>query len=142
MVVMLDVVVVIIISLSPPSLYKPRNTQFRCGSFKLRINVTVHQDFVYQIHTFQSTAIIMQSARETAARFGETVQQKMPSTLQPQQGRSKIPDWNTEEKLETTLDKDGNPVPDRSFTDGEKMMKGSQGPDEADAYEAATADFK
>ena len=57
MVVMLDVVVVIIISLSPPSLYKPRNTQFRCGSSKLRINVTVHQDFVYQIYTFQSTGM-------------------------------------------------------------------------------------
>lgn len=53
------------------------------------------------------------------------------------------PEWNTEEILETTLDKNGNPVPDRyAFTDGVKMSaKGPHQQPEADAYEAATEDF-
>lgn len=85
----------------------------------------------------------MQSARETAARFGETISQKAtgkPSTSS--QKAPQIPDWNIEEKLETTVDKDGNAVPDAfSFTDGAKMMRGGQEPDEADPHIAATADF-
>ncbi|KAI9043453.1 uncharacterized protein KD926_003604 [Aspergillus affinis] len=53
------------------------------------------------------------------------------------------PAWNTEELLETTLDKDGKPVPDRyAYTDGVKMSsKGPHQQPEADAYEAATEDF-
>ncbi|KAL4891259.1 hypothetical protein BDV59DRAFT_203701 [Aspergillus ambiguus] len=96
-----------------------------------------------RIRSGMAAKSIMQSARETAARFGETVQQNI-SGQKPsaQKGRTQIPEWNTEEMLETTLDKDGNAVPDYSFTDGEKMMKGTKGPDEADAYVAANADFK
>ncbi|KAK1140708.1 hypothetical protein N8T08_009909 [Aspergillus melleus] len=62
---------------------------------------------------------------------------------QKQDSASVNPAWNTEELLETTLDKNGNPVPDRyAYTDGERMSsKGPHQQPEADAYEAATEDF-
>ncbi|PWY66114.1 hypothetical protein BO70DRAFT_301814 [Aspergillus heteromorphus CBS 117.55] len=51
--------------------------------------------------------------------------------------------WSPEEMFETTVDKDGNPVPDPiSFVDGERMGKGTKGGrDEGDMFEAATEDF-
>ncbi|KAA8652667.1 hypothetical protein EYZ11_001027 [Aspergillus tanneri] len=83
--------------------------------------------------------------------FRKSQEQKASSSQSQSQQKKKssgsggvtgIPDWNTQEKLETTLDKNGNPVPDAfAFTDGRKMVNGAKGPDEADEYEAATADF-
>ncbi|PLB44333.1 hypothetical protein P170DRAFT_480097 [Aspergillus steynii IBT 23096] len=69
--------------------------------------------------------------------------QGQQGSQQQQGGTSLNPEWNTEEILETTLDKNGNPVPDRyAYTDGVKMSsKGPHQQPEADAYEAATEDF-
>lgn len=80
------------------------------------------------------------SKMESAIRNLTGQQQKQDAQ---QKGSSVNPDWNTEEMLETTLDKNGNPVPDRyAFTDGMKMSsKGPHQQPEADAYEAATEDF-
>ncbi|KAB8077724.1 hypothetical protein BDV29DRAFT_40894 [Aspergillus leporis] len=76
---------------------------------------------------------------ETVRQGQEAVSQALGSSgSQKQQDFSK---WNTEEMLETTVDKDGNPVSNPSFTDGEKLMQGKLGQDEADAYEAANEDF-
>ncbi|KAB8257908.1 hypothetical protein BDV32DRAFT_126631 [Aspergillus pseudonomiae] len=82
---------------------------------------------------------IFSKAQETLRQGQETVQQAMSSAT----GSNK-PDfskWNTEEMLETTVDKHGNPVPNLSYTDGAKLSKGILGQDEADAYEAANKDF-
>ncbi|KKK15603.1 hypothetical protein ARAM_004412 [Aspergillus rambellii] len=51
--------------------------------------------------------------------------------------------WSIQEMFETTLDKDGNPVPDPvSFIDGAKMSKGERGfKDEGDMVSAANDDF-
>jgi hypothetical protein len=49
--------------------------------------------------------------------------------------------WTPTETLETTMDEDGNPVPDRAFTDYEKMSQHKLGDDEADDYVAANANF-
>ncbi|KAE8141125.1 hypothetical protein BDV38DRAFT_238755 [Aspergillus pseudotamarii] len=47
-----------------------------------------------------------------------------------------------QEFLQTTMDKDGNPVPDpNAFTDGAKMQKGSRALDEADLVDAAWSAF-
>lgn len=80
------------------------------------------------------------SKMESAFRNLTGQQQKKDAQTK---GSSVNPDWNTEEMLETTLDKNGNPVPDRyAFTDGVKMSsKGPHQQPEADAYEAATEDF-
>ncbi|KAF7125492.1 hypothetical protein CNMCM5793_001731 [Aspergillus hiratsukae] len=51
------------------------------------------------------------------------------------------PEWTPVENLETTMDEDGNPVPDPSFTDYEKMRQHKGGEDEADEYVAANANF-
>ncbi|KAE8350674.1 hypothetical protein BDV28DRAFT_138649 [Aspergillus coremiiformis] len=78
---------------------------------------------------------------EATARQGkEALSQAMGSAM----GSNKpdLSKWNTEELLETTVDKNGNPVTDPiSFTDGAKLSKGTLYQDEADAYEAANEDF-
>ncbi|RHZ66521.1 uncharacterized protein CDV56_109353 [Aspergillus thermomutatus] len=50
-------------------------------------------------------------------------------------------EWTPVENFETTMDQDGNPVPDMAYTDYEKMTKHKGTQDEADDYEAANADF-
>ncbi|KAE8384924.1 hypothetical protein BDV23DRAFT_165931 [Aspergillus alliaceus] len=81
------------------------------------------------------------------SKVGEAVRQGQESVQQAMSSAtgSNKPDfskWNTEEMLETTVDKDGNPVTNvDSFTDGAKLAKGQLGQDEADAYEAANEDF-
>ncbi|EAW13158.1 uncharacterized protein ACLA_016040 [Aspergillus clavatus NRRL 1] len=49
-------------------------------------------------------------------------------------------DWTPVEQFETSMDRDGNPVPDHSYTDYRKMKDHRPGNDEADDYVAATAD--
>lgn len=70
----------------------------------------------------------------------ETVQKAVSSAT----GSNKpdLSKWNTEEMLETTLDEHGNPVPNASYTDYEKLSRGRLGDDEADAYIAATKNFR
>ncbi|KAF7593322.1 hypothetical protein BBP40_011702 [Aspergillus hancockii] len=80
------------------------------------------------------------------SKIGETVRQGEEAVSQAlgTSDSQKKPDfskWNTEEMLETTVDKNGNPVSNDSFTDGKKLMEGTLGQDEADAYEAANEDF-
>ncbi|KAB8200082.1 hypothetical protein P875_00075909 [Aspergillus parasiticus SU-1] len=69
----------------------------------------------------------------------ETVQKAMSSATGS--NRPDLSKWNTEEMLETTVDEHGNPVPDASYTDGDKLSRGILGQDEADAYVAATGTF-
>ncbi|KAL2851458.1 hypothetical protein BJY01DRAFT_244975 [Aspergillus pseudoustus] len=51
--------------------------------------------------------------------------------------------WTIEEMLETSMDKNGNPVPDAvSYIDGPRMCKGERGfKDEADEVSASLDDF-
>ncbi|RAH46415.1 uncharacterized protein BO95DRAFT_361638, partial [Aspergillus brunneoviolaceus CBS 621.78] len=76
---------------------------------------------------------------------------RMSQTAQNQAGGSKKDDptanWSPEEMFETTMDRDGNPVPDPiSYVDGDKMGKASkggrsEGQDEGDMFAAANDDF-
>lgn len=78
-------------------------------------------------------------AQDTLRQGQEAAQKAMSSAT----GSNK-PDfskWNTEEMLETTLDRHGNPVPDASYTDYDKLSKGELGHDEADAYVAANKNY-
>ncbi|GLB05737.1 hypothetical protein AtubIFM57258_001026 [Aspergillus tubingensis] len=74
------------------------------------------------------------------SRLAEAAKEKVaPSTS----SKAKDPsaNWTPEEMFETTLDRNGNPVPNDSYIDVEKMRKGRQGPDEGDVFEAANEDF-
>ncbi|PYH82570.1 hypothetical protein BO82DRAFT_353528 [Aspergillus uvarum CBS 121591] len=76
---------------------------------------------------------------------------RMSQTAQKQAGGSKKDDptanWSPEEMFETTMDRDGNPVPDPiSYVDGDRMGKASkggssEGQDEGDMFAAANDDF-
>ncbi|KAL4922801.1 hypothetical protein BDW62DRAFT_196805 [Aspergillus aurantiobrunneus] len=46
-----------------------------------------------------------------------------------------------QEEFETTMDDEGNPAPDESFTDGAKKKGHAGADDEADLFDAAQADF-
>ncbi|KAF9884448.1 hypothetical protein FE257_001779 [Aspergillus nanangensis] len=82
------------------------------------------------------------ASKDTTSRFSQASsgqQQQNPSTTSSK--KSQFPgDWNIEQELETTVDKNGNPVPDAAFTDGKMMSSGQKGPGEADPYLASTMD--
>ncbi|GLA84650.1 hypothetical protein AtubIFM56815_008865 [Aspergillus tubingensis] len=74
------------------------------------------------------------------SRLAEAAKEKVaPSTS----SKAKDPsaNWTPEEMFETTLDRNGNPVPNDSYIDVENMRKGQKGPDEGDVFAAANEDF-
>ncbi|RHZ51952.1 hypothetical protein CDV55_103921 [Aspergillus turcosus] len=102
------------------------------------------------------------SKTESAVRFPErdsqtrrlrnqtTQDKKAVARMQDQSARAEArvkrathagEEWTPVENLETTMDEDGNPVPDRAFIDYEKMSQHKGGEDEADDYVAANANF-
>ncbi|EIT79488.1 hypothetical protein AO1008_11796 [Aspergillus oryzae 100-8] len=89
--------------------------------------------------TKSSTPPSMVITMSMFSKAQETVQKAVSSAT----GSNKpdLSKWNTEEMLETTVDEHGNPVPDASYTDGDKLSRGILGRDEADAYVAATGTF-
>ncbi|PYI04584.1 hypothetical protein BO78DRAFT_398879 [Aspergillus sclerotiicarbonarius CBS 121057] len=86
----------------------------------------------------------MSSRTNPVSRFAEAARDKVaPSTASGTKGKDPTANWSPEEMFETTLDKDGNPVPDSyAYIDGAKMTQGSKGgQDEGDLYAAANDDF-
>ncbi|RAK99510.1 uncharacterized protein BO80DRAFT_426495 [Aspergillus ibericus CBS 121593] len=86
----------------------------------------------------------MSSRTNPISRFAETAKEKVaPSTTSSTKAKDPTENWSPEEMFETTLDKDGNPVPEPySFIDGERMTRGTKGGnDEGDVYAAANDDF-
>ncbi|GKZ83672.1 hypothetical protein AnigIFM56816_008768 [Aspergillus niger] len=75
------------------------------------------------------------------SRLAEAAKEKVaPSTSS--KAKDPTENWTPEEMFETTLDKNGNPVPDAiSYIDGPKMTQKRQGPDEGDVFDAANQDF-
>ncbi|OOF93190.1 hypothetical protein ASPCADRAFT_209784 [Aspergillus carbonarius ITEM 5010] len=85
----------------------------------------------------------MSSRTNPVSRFAEAAKEKVAPTDSGTKAKDPTANWSPEEMFETTVDKDGNPIPDSySFIDGAKMSQGSKGGrDEGDMYAAANDDF-
>jgi hypothetical protein len=98
------------------------------------------------------------SKTDTSLRFPEADEQKRRlrnvtqdkkwnarSQAQTQTGQQKAENsttWGPEQLLSTHMDSSGNPVPDPvSFGNGSKAKKNKEMDDDADLYEAMTAEF-
>ncbi|GKZ33891.1 hypothetical protein AbraIFM66951_009325 [Aspergillus brasiliensis] len=88
-----------------------------------------------------TTSTMSSTSSNPVSRFAEAAKEKIaPSTSS--KAKDPTENWTPEEMFETTLDRNGNPVPNAdSFIDGDKMTQRRQGPDEGDLFEAANEDF-
>ncbi|PYH43814.1 uncharacterized protein BP01DRAFT_358245, partial [Aspergillus saccharolyticus JOP 1030-1] len=85
----------------------------------------------------------MQSSKaQTTSRMSQNTESKAGSKKEDPTAK-----WSPEEIFETTMDRDGNPVPDPiSYVDGARMGKSAkggqaEGQDEGDMFAAANDDF-
>ncbi|KAF5856896.1 hypothetical protein ETB97_006548 [Aspergillus alliaceus] len=127
---------------------RPRDTLYGdCDQFEILGRKLMRRTLPHETGQTNARAFSLVIAMPITSKVGEAVRQGQESVQQAMSSAtgSNKPDfskWNTEEMLETTVDKDGNPVTNvDSFTDGAKLAKGQLGQDEADAYEAANEDF-
>ncbi|PWY65826.1 hypothetical protein BO83DRAFT_410747 [Aspergillus eucalypticola CBS 122712] len=93
----------------------------------------------YRARAPYTTTTMTSRDSNPVSRLAEAAKEKVaPST-----SKAKDPsaNWTPEEMFETTLDRNGNPVPNDSYIDVENMRKGRQGPDEGDVFAAANEDF-
>ncbi|OJJ51039.1 hypothetical protein ASPZODRAFT_21543 [Penicilliopsis zonata CBS 506.65] len=98
------------------------------------------------------------SKTDTSVRFPEREDQKrrLRNTTQDQKATSRMKDaassgknrvddinsWSPEQLLSSSMDDQGNPVPDPvTFHDGAKARKGKNPDDEPDLYDAMHDDF-
>ncbi|GCB19086.1 uncharacterized protein L509 [Aspergillus awamori] len=97
----------------------------------------------YQLMVFyrKHTTTMTSRGSNPVSRLAEAAKEKVaPSTSS--KAKDPTENWTPEEMFETTLDKNGNPVPDAiSYIDGPKMTQKRQGPDEGDVFDAANQDF-